>query len=120
MSELEERINSILGDPAQMEKITKLASRFMGGGEHEATPAESANASALPEIGGMDSETLGKLTRLLSKAGSGSDKQALLQAMSPYLSKPRREKLAKAMKLAHMAKLAGMALREYGGEDRDV
>lgn len=31
MSEFEDRVNSILGDPAQMEKIANLAKSFMGG-----------------------------------------------------------------------------------------
>ena len=31
MSELEDKISGILGDPAQMEKITKLAQSLMGG-----------------------------------------------------------------------------------------
>ena len=31
MSELEDKINSILGDPKQMEQITKVARSLMGG-----------------------------------------------------------------------------------------
>ena len=38
MSELEDKINAVLGDPKQMEQITKLAKSFMGGG----TPGPAA------------------------------------------------------------------------------
>ena len=38
MSELEDKINAVLGDPKQMEQITKLAKSFMGGG----TPGKAA------------------------------------------------------------------------------
>lgn len=41
MSEFEDRINSILGDPAQMEKITQMAKSLMGG---ENAPQENTDA----------------------------------------------------------------------------
>ena len=56
---------------------------------------------------------------LLISASSASDsrEQALLAAMKPYLSEKRRAKMDRAMQLAHMAKLAQLALSEAGGED---
>lgn len=123
MSEFEDKINAILGNPAEMEKITKLAAQIMGGGgaassspeaPQEASP-EKAEAPGL-DLGGLDPELFGKIGRLLSQTGGGNDKTALLRAMGPYLSQDRREKMEKAMRFAKIAKLAGAAIREYGGE----
>ena len=52
--------------------------------------------------------------------GGGGEKpqgsEALLRAMQPYLSEKRRLKMDKALKLARLAKLAGFAMDELGGE----
>lgn len=122
MSEFEDKINAILGNPAEMEKITKLAAQIMGVSENgaassspEATQEPPPEAPGL-DLGGIDPELFGKIGRLLSQTGGGSDKTALLRAMGPYLSQDRRERMEKAMRFAKIAKLAGAAIREYGGE----
>ena len=46
MSELEDKINGILGDPAQMEKIAGLAKSLMGGGDSGDAPAEKTKSAA--------------------------------------------------------------------------
>ena len=47
MGEFEDRINSVLSDPGQMEKIAKLAKSFMAGGEKQAeSPAEDTSAGS--------------------------------------------------------------------------
>ena len=51
MSELEDKINGILGDPAQMEKIAGLAKSLMGGGDSGDAPAEKTKSAG----GGLDS-----------------------------------------------------------------
>ena len=60
MSELEDKINGILGDPAQMEKIAGLAKSLMGGGDSGDVPAEKTKSAG----GGLDS---------LMQSLSGSD-----------------------------------------------
>jgi len=100
MDHWEEQLGSILGDPQQMGKIADLARTLMGGGE-----TNSAPAPPMPE--------LGKLAALLNgPAEGGRDVRALLEAMKPWLSEKRRAKLDRAVKLARMAKLAGIALGE--------
>lgn len=134
MSEFEDRINSILSNPEEMGKIMNLASQFMGGSDkNEEQGAErsgqSGNASgqssnagaglgslgALGLPGGFDMEMLSKISRLMSQVKGGSEKTELLRAMGPYLKQERREKMEKAMRFARIAKVAGAALREYGG-----
>ncbi len=115
MSELEDRLNSILGDPEQMARISSLAQSLMGGGgEESAAPPEefSGLAEALGSKGG-ENALLGKLGSLLGQSGD-ADKRALLEAMKPYLSEKRRGKLDRAMKLTRMARLARLAMGELG------
>lgn len=114
MGAFEDSISKILADPEQMEQISALAQSLLGGGS-----AEEAPPVQMPAAGGMpDAAMLQRLGRLMS-ASSASDgrEQALLAAMKPYLSEKRRAKMDRAMQLAHMAKLAQLALSEAGGED---
>ena len=128
MSELEDRINSVLGDPAQLERITKLAQSLMGaqtGPEAGNNSSERESSGPGPALGGMeelfsglDMESLGKMSRVLSRAGADSGREhALLEAMKPYLSEKRRSKMDRAIKLAKLAKLAGFAMGEMESDN---
>ncbi|MBP3539569.1 MAG: hypothetical protein J6J62_06970 [Oscillospiraceae bacterium] len=123
MSELEDKINGILGDSEQMAKITELARSLMGGAGNEEGGSNHAPgndndgaAGALSEFG-LDAAALGKIGRLMS-AGSAqsSNEQALLSAMRPYLTEKRRSKMDRAMKLAKLARIAKLALGETEGD----
>ena len=112
MSEFEDKLNSVLGDPAQMEKIANLAKTLMGGdgGAQEPSPEPS---------GGLDSDP-GHLSRIgrLMTGGGDDNKQRLLQAMEPYLSEKRRGKMDKALKIARLARIAKAAMGEEGGDGK--
>ena len=103
MSEFDDKLHAILSDPAEMERITRLASELMGGGAGGAQPKAEAPDGALPR----------RLAALLGGAGGG-DKTALVNALAPYLQPERRARLQKALRLAGMLRLAGNALREEG------
>ena len=130
MSELEDKINGILGDPAQMEKIAGLAKSLMGGSDGGSEIAEKTKSagggldSLLQSLGGSDSAIdpamLARLSRALS-SGAGEKKQerALLEAMKPYLSEKRRSTMDKAIKLARLASIARIAMGEMGGDGSD-
>jgi hypothetical protein len=105
MGDWEEQLNTILGDPRQMERIAGLARSLMGGGD------ETADAPEAPDLSGAAS-------LLQSAMGGGRDKvQVLLEAMEPWLTEKRRAKLGRARKLARMAKLAELAMGEGGQGD---
>ncbi len=105
MSELEEKLNAVLNDPAELERVSRLAAELMGsGGEPE---SEGAGGGLGEKLGGL----LGSLGG--GKSGGGG-KAALVAALAPYLHDGRREKLAKAARLAQAAHLAGAMLREEG------
>ena len=127
MSEWEDQINSILSDPEQMSRITELANSLLSGGGSAGAAAEADTAGSMPDLsrlaeslrggGSADSALLGRLGRLLHSAQAENGReQALLEAMKPYLSEKRRSKMDRAMQLAHMAKLAQLAMGELGGE----
>ena len=126
MSEWEDRLNSILSDPEQMNRITELANSLMSGGADAGQTAEEPSKE-LPDLsrladsllggGSADAALLGRLGRLLHSAQAVNGREeALLEAMKPYLSEKRRSKMDRAMRLAHMAKLAQLAMGELGGE----
>ena len=129
MSELEDKINGILGDPVQMEKIAGLAKSLMGGSDSSSDTAEKAKSagggldSLMQSLGGdsaIDPAMLARLSRAFS-SGAGEKKQerALLEAMKPYLSEKRRSKMDKAIKLARLASIARIAMGEMGGDSSD-
>ena len=126
MSELEDKINGILGDPAQMEKIAGLAKSLMGGGDDPAEKTKSAGGGldslmqSLGDDGTIDPAMLARLSRAFSSsAGEKKQERALLEAMKPYLSEKRRSKMDKAIKLARLASIARIAMGEMGGDSSD-
>ena len=70
------------------------------------------------DSGGIDPGLISRISKLLSRSGSGDgERTALLNAMKPYLSEKRRSKMDKAMKLAKFAEIAELAADEFGGDD---
>lgn len=107
MSEFEDKLNSVLGDPAQMEKIADLAKKLMGGdgGTETAAPRPQGDLE-------LDPGLIKRIGRLMN--GGGDDKQRLLQAMEPYLSEKRRVKMDKALKIARLARIVRVMGEESG------
>ena len=98
MENLESGLEAILGNPQMMQQIMSLAQNFQTEPTPQPPPAESA-----PDI---DFATIQKITSLIGKTGIDSQQRSLLQALRPYLSSQRIQKLEKAMRAA---KLAGIA-----------
>lgn len=117
MSELEDRINSLLSSPEEMEKIAKLAQSLMGDLGSSAVEKEEGRNQESPLdglLGGIDPGMIAAIGRAMSDSGQ-SDKTKLLSALSPYLGEKRREKMTKAIHIARVAKLAGAVFSESGG-----
>lgn len=103
MDNLESGLQSILGNPQMMEQIMSIAQNFQS---EQPPPPPSAEGG--PEL---DFATIQKITALIGKTGIDSQQKALLQALRPYLSGQRIQKLEKAMRAA---KLAGIATTFLG------
>lgn len=121
MGELEDRINSVLSDPEQLQQITKMAQSLMGGdgGQGGGSGTAAAPGAELFSQLGLDSSALGRISRLIGAQGqSPSPSHNLLEAMKPFLSDKRRQKMDRALKIARLAKLAGLAIGETEGEGK--
>ena len=115
--ELGERLQQILSDPAQMEKLSAMAKDLFGQAgtaapaEEPSAPAEKAGqpAAAMP-----DARLLSALGKAFSGAGEKSRSTALLVAMRPYMKPEKQQKLDRAMQIARMVHIAGAVAKEYG------
>ena len=99
MSEMEQRLNAILSNPQLMQQIASMA-QAMG------TPQQEQPEPQSPAMTPPDPQMLQAVARTLGNTGTDSNQKALLQALSPYLSPYRVQKLERAMQAA---KLAGAA-----------
>lgn len=114
MSEMEEKLSTILNNPQMMQQIMAMA-QAMGSGqqqkEEEPPKQQEPPQSNAPEI---DLNALQKLAGIARNNGVDQNQQALLRALSPYLSRDRVRKLERAMQAAKMAGAASMFLNSGG------
>ena len=101
MDDLQSALEGLLKDPAELERLSKLASDLLGGAP-EPEPSAAPDLSAL--IGAF-------------RNAPPSDTQRLLEAMRPFLSPRRQEKLRRAMRAAKLVSVAETAFGQLGGED---
>ena len=105
MSELEDRINSVLSDPEQFARISAMAQSLMGGLADDQA-VEEHNAASLEKAA-----SLGKLGELLRGAsGEKNPRLAALEALGNCLDERRREKLKRAIRLSRVLRLAQAGL----------
>lgn len=127
MGELEEKLNSILSSPQEMEKIMGLArslSGELGGEAPEQSPQQHNNTTNPADmstlLGGIDPKMLGTISKLMGEYSRPDyGKAAILNSIKPLLKKERQEKLERGLELARMSKLTRLAMSELGG-DKDV
>ena len=100
MGDMEDKLNTILSNPAMMQQIMALA-QSMGQDEQKNTNIPLPDSA--PEI---DLGMIQRLSGLAQSTGVDKNQQVLLNALCPYLSRDRIGKLEKAMRAAKMAKLA--------------
>ena len=107
MGDFEEKLASVMNDPAMMEKIAALA-QTLGSGESAKPNTPPKESGSFPE---MDISMLQKLSGFAKQSSIDPNKQNLLRALSPYISSHRLAKLERAMRAA---KLAGFATTLLG------
>lgn len=111
MDDMEQKLNSILGNPDMMAQIMNMAQAMGANQPAEAPPPERANPPALPAMG-IDPAMLQKIAMIAQQSGIDNHQQGLLRALRPYLHEERIVKLEKAMRAA---KIAGIAASALGG-----
>ena len=108
MSEMEDKLSTVLSNPQLMQQIMSMAQSL---GQSSPQPRESPPPQEPPQV---DMAMVQKLSGLAGQSGIDSNQKALLQALHPYLSSNRVEKLEKAMRAAKMARLASGFLSQGG------
>ena len=105
MDDLNQKLSSILSDPGAMKEIASLASQLGvdTSGLHNEPEKPQPPSNALSMMSG--------LMPMLSSLNAQDDTTRLLDAIRPFLSGERREKLDKAKKLIQLMRLMPM-LRE--------
>lgn len=109
MSELEDKLNALMSNPQLMQQIAAMA-QSMGAGNPE-PPVREAPASSMPDLNPQ------QLQAMLQAAGQTSmdkDQQALLHALTPFLSSARLHKLERAMRASKIAGFATLFLNSGG------
>ncbi len=112
MSEMEEKLNSILNDPQMMSQIAAMAQSLGQSAppnQEQKGPPQGQQAPPPPPAG-MDLASIQKLAGIAQQSGIDRNQQALLRALNPYLSRDRIQKLERAMRAAKMANLASSLL----------
>lgn len=110
MSELDEKLNSILSNPAMMQQIMSLAQAL----NQPETQRQSTNSTAPPQQNAepasrepaFNPNLLNKIAGLMERGSIDKNQESLLKALGPYLSRQKLQKLERAM---HAAKMAGIA-----------
>ena len=144
MGELEEKLNTILGDPAAMGQIMALS---LGKSDPPPSPAngdedggepgweragtapdapvqsEAGGKNPLADLSSLDPRLLQMGMRLWQEYQGGDERTTdLLQALRPFLRKERQARLDRAVQLAKLSHVIRVALQVLGekGEDRHV
>ena len=112
MSELDEKLNSILSNPAMMQQIMSLAQALNQQPEPQQapppqTPPQPQRSEPEPSNDRiMNPNLLNRVAGLMQRGSIDKNQESLLKALRPYLSRQKLEKLERAM---HAAKMAGIA-----------
>ena len=108
MSELEEKLGALLSNPQLMQQISSLV-QAMGQPSPSPPPPTPPQQPSEPDLSQLQG-----LASLLQSNRIDTNQQALLRALSPYLSPWRVGKLERAMRASKMAGLASVLLRGDG------
>lgn len=111
MENMEDKIGTILNNPQLMQQIMAMAQSF---GQSQQTKSEQSNESSATTVPNIDAAAIQKLTGLAQQSGIDNNQQALLKALSPYLSQDRVFRLERAMRAAKMARYASAFLGAGG------
>lgn len=103
MEELGEKLAGILNDPESMARVRKMAENLLNENSEKDKPqAAQALMSGMP-----DANELKKIMELMAKFKNTQNdpRAALLTALKPHLSEPRKEKVDTAIKILRLIEL---------------
>lgn len=106
MEDLENTISQILGNPDSMAQIMSIAKSLSA--PAPSPEVEPASPSAAPSI---DPSMLSMLELVKQFGGADPREAQLLNALKPYCSKQRQQRIDRALQIARISQIAGAALR---------
>lgn len=125
MSEFEDKLNSLLSDPAGMAQVVQLAQQLsgsLGGGESTFPPssppptpqADAPGPGGLP--GGLDPKLIARFLPLLQAySRDQSNTMQLLTALRPYLKEEKQGKIQRAARLARLICVGKQFFKDWEG-----
>lgn len=122
MDDLTSKINEIMSDPEKLKEIQNLGKMMGLNTDEDSNSNNTNNQNVLPmnspnksqnnnslgplgDFGGIDPSIIGKLAPIFSSINKEDDTTRLFDAMIPFLSEERREKLQKIRKMMVIMKL---------------
>ena len=109
MSELQDTINQIMRDPEAMRQVQSLGEKLGLSGNAPAQPAPPSAPSGNAEM----MTALSKLAPLMSSVAPNDETTALLNALKPFLSGEKLQRLQSAGRLIRLVRMIPL-LRESG------
>lgn len=109
MAEFEDKLNSILSNPALMGQIMSMAGS-LGQAPEPPPPKQEPSSGGIP----FDPGAMQHILRLLQSTQIDPKEQKLIRALQCYLPADRLEKLTKAMQAAKIARFASSAMGKGG------
>lgn len=109
MSELEDKLKALMGNPQLMQQIVGMA-QAMGSQAQDSQPQEPTPTGIPP----LDTAQLQAIMQAAKQTGVDRNQQELLHALSPYLSNGRISKLERAMRAAKLAGVASSFMNSGG------
>lgn len=109
MDEMSEKLGAILSNPQMMQTIASMA-QSLG----QQSPPSSEPPQNAPSLPNLDPGMLRMVSTMAGSAAIDDQQRSLLNALCPYLSRDRVDKLEKAMRSAKMARMASAFLGSGG------
>lgn len=96
--DMENMLQSVLGNPEAMEKIMAMAQSL---GASQPPPQQEESSFEMPDM-----EMIQKMASLAGQSSIDPNQRALIAALRPYIGPHRLRRLERAMQAAKMAGLA--------------
>ena len=128
MSEFDDQLGAILGNPDAMSQIMALAQSLGSGSpapEEQVPPppppAPSSPSASVPDLSSLltalDPQTVQSGMQLIAEFSRGEDQRtALLLALKPFLKEDRRDKIDRAVQIAQLSRILRVAFQLFRGK----
>lgn len=129
MSEFEDKLGAILGNPDAMAQIMSLAQNLGGPASSDCTSPPPAPPSVpsqpmpdlsclLSSFGEIDPQLIQRALQLFSEFSRSDDERvALLLALKPFLKEERYAKVDRAIQIARLSRVIRVALQLFKGKE---